>query len=559
MRFHSAAFGAAIVLALHSPVAPAQTLDDLRNDSTEPNNVLTYGKGYSAQRYSPLTQINQGNVGKLVPVWALSLENEFGEQGQPLIKDGVMYTANPKWTVAIDAVTGKQLWRTPTDFDTDSVRIVCCGVSTRGIALYNGMVLRGTIDAHLVALDQKTGKEIWKTKVADWKEGYSITGAPIVANGVLITGMAGAEFGVRGFVAGYDPATGQELWRRHTIPGPGEKGGDSWTVKDSYKNGGGSTWVTGTYDPELDLTYWGTGNAGPWHPEYRGGDSLYAASVVAIRTKTGEIVWAYQFTPGDPFDYDSIGEMILGDVRIGGQVHKGLMHFDKNGFLYVLDRANGKLLSANPFAKVTWASHVDMATGRPVETAAGKNLRAGNRQKFWPGALGGKNWAHAAFNPRTGLLYVNTINMASEYEFIKMTEPFKPGVRYQGIKDHQITSAPGEPKGYMEAIDPVTAKAKWRVPLDDVFNLSSMLATGSGLLFTGRHSGEFLALDAETGKQLWQFQTSSGINASPVTWSHNGRQYVTVLAGLGGVGWRWMDNAKNIPRGGSVWTFALPQ
>ena len=251
--------------------------------------------------------------------------------------------------------------------------------------------------------------------------------------------------------------------------------------------------------------------------------------------------------------------MILGDVRVGGQVHKALMHFDKNGFLYVLDRANGKLLAANPFTKVTWASHVDIATGRPVETAGARNLRAGNRQMYQPSAVGGKNWAHAAFNPKTGLLYVNTINMASEFEFVKMTEPYKPGTRWVGVKDHALTFIDGEPKGHMEAIEPSTGKAKWRVPLD-YFNLSSMLATGSGLLFTGRHTGEFLALDADTGKQLWQFQVSSGVNASPVTWSHNGRQYVTVLAGLGGLGWRWMGDAgKNVPRGGSAWTFALPQ
>jgi len=420
------------------------------------------------------------------------------------------------------------------------------------------MVLRGTIDAYVVALDQKTGKEVWKTKVADWKEGYSITGAPIIANGVLVTGIAGADFGVRGFVDGYDPATGKQLWRRYTTAAPDEKGGDTWPMKESYLHGGASSWITGSYDPELDLTYWGTGNAAPWNPTFRGGDSLYTTSVVAIRPKTGELVWYYQFTPNEMFDYDAISEMTLADVKIDGKVRKTLLHLDKNGFAYVLDRADGKLLAANPFAKVTWASHIDMTTGRPVETALAQRMREGKEEVFWPSAVGAKNWAHAAFNPNSGLLYVNTINLGMSYE-LNPDQVFKVGQRYNGLKNQKWIFADGEPKGYMEAIDPLTGKPKWRVPLMDHFNLSSMLATGSGLLFTGRHTGEFIALDADNGKQLWQFQASSGINASPVTWSYKGKQYVTVVSGFGGVGARWMgDYAKNVPRGGSVWTFALP-
>ena len=236
---------------------------DLQRDSGN-GEVLTYSMGYHQQRYSQLNQINRRNVSRLVPVWALSLENDLGEQAQPLVHNGVMYVSNAKWTVAIDAVTGKALWRTAVEYDPDTPRVVCCGVSNRGVALYNGMVLRGTLDAYLVALDQKTGKEIWKTKVVEWKDGYSITGAPLVANGVLITGISGAEFGVRCFLAGYDPATGKELWRRYTTAAPDEKGGKTWPVKDSYLKGGNSTWITGTYDAELDLIFWGTGNPGPW-------------------------------------------------------------------------------------------------------------------------------------------------------------------------------------------------------------------------------------------------------------------------------------------------------
>lgn len=557
MQFRPVAIAAASLLALAS-TAQAQSLEDLKNDAAEPNDVLTYGMGYNANRYSALSQIDKRNVRKLAPVWSLSLENDFGEQGQPVVKDGVMFVSNAKWTTAIDAVTGKQLWRVATDFDPDTPRVVCCGVSNKGVALYNGMVLRGTLDAHLVALDQKTGKEIWKSKVIDWKDGYSITVAPLVANGVVITGISGAEFGIRGFIDGYDAQTGKHLWRRHTTAAPEEKGGDTWTIKDSYKNGGGSTWITGSYDPELDIVYWGTGNTGPWNPNYRGGDSLYTASVIAVRPKTGEMVWHYQFTPNDMYDYDAVSELILGDVKVDGKARKALIQLNRNGFAYVLDRADGKLLAANKYAKVNWASHVDLASGRPVETGIAKNLRDGKSEILWPNIIGAKNWQHAAFNPKTGLLYANTMHYGSSYQLSELGQ-FKPGQRWMGVKDIKYHFEENGPKGFMEAIDPVTGKAKWKVPLKDHANWSSMLATGSGLLFTGRHTGEFIALDADNGKQLWQFQVSSGVNASPITWSYKGKQYVTVLSGLGGLGRRWIgEPGKNVPQGGSVWTFALP-
>jgi alcohol dehydrogenase (cytochrome c) len=556
LKITTLAFSLALLAAFS---AQAQTADDLKKDGANTDNVLTYGMGYGQQRFSKLSKINKSNVKKLAPVWSLSLENEFGEQAQPLVYDGVMYVSDAKWTVAINALTGKQIWRTPVDFDPDTPRIVCCGVSNKGVALYNGMVLRGTLDAHMVALDQKTGKEIWKTKVIDWKDGYSITSAPVVANGVLITGVSGAEFGIRGFIAGYDPATGKALWRRYTTAGPDEKGGDTWKVEDAYKNGGGSTWIPGSYDPELDLVYWGTGNTGPWNPKYRGGDSLYTASVIAVRPSTGEMVWHYQFTPNDVYDYDAVSELILGDLKVNGKMRKTVMQLNRNGFSYVLDRADGKLLAANPYERVNWASHIDLATGRPVDTEVSTKMRAGESVKLWPNIVGGKNWQHAAFSPKTGLLYANTMHMWSSMQMADLELPYKPGTRWVGMKDIKIDFEPGEPRGYMSAIDPVTGKAKWQVPLNDHANWSSMLATDSGLLFTGRHSGEFIALDADTGKQLWQFQTSSGINANPITWTYKGKQYVTVLSGLGGLGVRFAGpTMKNIPKGGSVWTFAVP-
>jgi alcohol dehydrogenase (cytochrome c) len=548
---------AAVLLLLVTGSADAQTLEDLRNDGKNTDNVLTYGMGYYQQRYSPLTQINTSNVKRLVPVWSLSLQNELGEQAQPLVYNGVMYVSNARWTVAIDALTGKQLWRTPVDFVPETPRVVCCGVSNKGVALYNGKVFRTTLDAHVVALDQKTGAQVWKQKAAEWKDGYSQTVAPLVANGVLVTGISGAEFGIRGFIDGWDPDTGTKLWRRYTTAGPGEKGHETWEPRESYLNGGASTWITGSYDPDLDLMYWGTGNAGPWNPANRKGDNLYAASLLAMRPKTGEIVWHYQFVPNDAFDWDSLWELILADIPVDGKVRKVVMQMNRNGFLYVLDRTDGTLLSAKPFGKINWATHVDMATGRPVESEESKKLRAGETIEMWPSIRGAKNWPHAAFNPHTGLLYANTLHQYSTYRFIELA-PFKPGLRYQGMENTLQPMKPGDVVGHIEAIHPLTAQTKWRIPLHDFQIWSAILATGGGLLFNGKHTGEFFAMDAETGKTLWEYKTSSGVNSMPITWTHQGRQYVTVLSGLGGLyASRNPDLQKGVPLGGSVWTFAL--
>ena len=542
-----------VTLALAGCVGPGAY--DLVNDGKNTDDVLTYGMGYSQNRYSPLTQINKSNVKRLVPVWSLSMENDFGEQAQPMIQDGVMYVSDAKWTVAIDALTGKRLWRTAVDFPPDTPRVVCCGVSNKGVALYHGKVIRTTLDAHVIALDQKNGQLLWKQKVADWTQGYSLTLAPLIANGVVVTGCSGAEFGVRCFLDGWDPDTGNHLWRRYTVAGPGEKGHETWIPPESYQHGGASTWITGSYDPELDLMYWGTGNAGPWNPEKRKGDNLYAASILAIRPKTGEIVWHYQVAPNDVFDWDTVWEIILADLKVDGEVRKVAMQLNRNGFLYVLDRANGKLLSAKPYAKVSWATHVDMATGRPVESAVSKDLRDGKQIDLWPSIRGAKNWPHAAFNPNTGLLYANTNDAFSKYKFVPVGE-FKPGFRYQGIENIMSPITPDTVAGHVEAIDPLTAQPKWRVPVKGQVIASAMLATGGGLLFTGKHTGEVIALDADNGETLWQFKTPSGVNAQPITWTRNGKQYVTVLSGLGG-STSGRRGLPDIPLGGSVWTFAL--
>jgi alcohol dehydrogenase (cytochrome c) len=537
--------------------ASAQTPDDLTNDGKNTDNVLTYGMSYRQNRYSPLKQIDKSNVKSLVPVWNLSLDNQWGEQAQPLVYDGVMYVTDAKATVAIDVETGKQIWKTPVEWPAEMTRVVCCGVSNKGPALLGGRLFRTTLDAFVIALDMKTGKQIWRQQAADWKQGYSMTAAPLVANNVVITGMSGAEYGTRGFLDGWNPENGAHLWRRYTVPGPGEKGAETWPAGDSYLHGGGSTWITGSYDPELDLVYWGTGNAGPWNPIKRPGDNLYTASLLAIRPKTGEIVWHYQFTPHDMYDYDATWEPILADMQIGGQSRKVVMQLNRNGFLYVIDRTNGKLLSAKPYEKVNWATSIDLETGRPVESDVTKKLLAGEQVELWPSTRGGKNWPHAAFNPETGLLYANTQHMASLYHFVPL-EPFAPGTRYQFVENKTAPQVAGEPIGHVDAIDPMSGEPRWRAPLMDHPHWSSIVATGGGLLFTGKETGEFIAIDAETGKTVWQFQTGSGINAQPITFTHNGKQYVTVLSGIGGLYWNIAREAlKNVPQGGSVWTFAL--
>src|SRR5262245_22792209 len=539
--------------------ASAQTAQELLRDGNggSTDNVLTYGMGYHQQRYSSLTQINRKTVKRLVPVWSVSLANEFGEQGQPLVYNGVLYAANVKRVVAVEAATGKQLWMTPLEWDAAVARVVCCGLSNRGIALYEGKVFVASLDAFIRALDAKTGKELWKTKAAEWKDSYSITSAPTVANGVLMTGMTGGEYGVRGFVAGYDPETGKELWRRFMTAGPGEKGYETWPQDDAYLRGGASTWITGSYDPELDLTYWGTSNGGPWTAVPRPGDNLWVASVVAMRPRTGEIVWHYQWTPAETYDFDGNNENLLADIVVGGTKRKVLIHADRNGFLYTLDRASGKLLAANPYVKVNWAERIELATGRPVETEVARKLRAGEKVEVQPRWTGGKNWMPMAFNPKKGRIYLPMLEETSVYQLNKDLPVYKAGERYMGVTNTTADRKPGEPWGYLGALDPLTAKPAWRVPLMEFPSWSGMLSTAGGLVFSGLPTGEFLALDEDTGKVLWQFRTGSGVNAQPITYTINGRQYVSVLSGLGGGTSSRRGTTGKVQPGGSVWTFAL--
>src|SRR5881296_2183188 len=360
MKFFASA---AAVLFFSAAAATAQTLDDLRNDGKSTENILTHGMGYHLQRYSPLKQIDKNTVRRLVPVWNLSLDNNWGEQAQPIVYDGVMYVTNAKATVAIDAVSGKQIWKQTLDWPPETPRVVCCGVSNKGAAIYNGRIYRTTLDAHVVAYEAKTGKEIWKSKAAEWKDGFSLTRAPRTRR----------------------PETGKQLWRHYTIPARGEKGNETWPQdNNAWETGGGSAWITGSYDPELDLMYWGIGNPAPWASQSRPGDNLYTSSVLAMRPRTGEVAWYYQFTPNDAYDYDACWELILADLNVQGRPRKVAMQLNRNGFLYVLDRTNGALISAKAYGKVNWASHVDMKTGRPVETEIAKSIREAKATEHWP-------------------------------------------------------------------------------------------------------------------------------------------------------------------------------
>jgi len=544
--------GLCAILGCCATLGFAQTTQELVDDGKNTENVLTHSMGYSRQSYSPLKQINKANVKRLVPVWSTSLMNDQGELAAPVIYNGVMYVINGKWTFGIDVETGKQIWRTPVEIEPGATR---APINRGAPAIYNGKLFRVTIDNHLVALDMKTGKQIWNQKYAEYNDGYYSTSAPIIANGVLISGVAGGESTTRGFLDGWDPDTGKKLWRRYTIPAPGEPGSETWPKgTDAWSQGGGPTWRSGSYDPQLDLVYWGTGNAEPYDPKTRGGlDNLYTNSVLAIRPKTGELACYFQYTPNDVYDVDATDEQVLADIQVNGQPRKVMIQANKGGFLYVLDRTNCKLIAAHPYVKVNWATEIDSKTGRPQLTDVYKRFAAGEEVEIWPSR--GTNAVPIAFSPATGLIFASTWNIA-RIQKIAPPRPVQPGKDSTGVVSRIPQVKPGDALGYFIAINPLTGEKKWQVPLTDFPSAAGMLATGGGLVFTGKMTGEFLALDQDTGKTLWQFKTGSSVNATAITYTHKGRQYVTVASGIGGIlATRYAAHA--VPSGGSVWTFAL--
>jgi alcohol dehydrogenase (cytochrome c) len=550
--------GALLTLTLQG--AAAQTSEQLIKGATDTTSVLNYGMGYNLQRFSPLTQIDKTSIKDLVPIWSYSLADDRSEESQPIVYQGTIYVTTHNATMAVDAKTGKQIWKSKIDYPAETARVTCCGIMNRGVALFDGKVFRTTLDANVVALDAKTGKQLWRQKVADIKEGYSMTVAPLVADGIVITGISGAEFGIRGFIDGWDVQTGEHLWRTYTVPSPDQPGGDTWKG-DTWQHGGGSTWITGSYDPELNTVYWGVGNPAPFNASIRPGDNLYTCSVLALEPKTGKIKWHYQFSPNNPFDHDGVSEMVLAELNIAGKPTKVLMDANRNGFFYVLDRTNGKLLAANPFVNVNWASGVDLKTGKPIETDITRDARDGKKVTVYPSVFGGKNWSPMSFSPQTGLAYANTLDFGSVYK----SEPvsYKAGEWYLGVSVNfdnisEVWSWPQGPRGHLKAIDPLTGQSKWDVP-SDIPRFSGVLSTAGGVVFAGKLTGEFEAFDADSGKTLWSFQTGSGVEGQPVTWQQDGVQYIAVTSGYGGVyvGLSGDERLAQIPSSGSLWVFAL--
>lgn len=541
----------------------AQTLDALRQDPATPGDVLTYGMGWGQQRHTPLAELTPANVGRLVPVWNLSLDNSANASSQPLLVDGTMYLATHSHTLAIDPATGRQKWKVPVALPADINGYLCCGIHTRGLAALDGVLYRTTIDAHVVALSMKDGKTLWRSAAADYKQGYSMTHAPLVAGKVLITGISGGEYGARGFITGWDLKTGQKLWQRWTTATSGEKGADTWKP-GMAETGGAPTWLTGTYDPALDLVYWGTGNGSPWNAAMRGTDTLYTGSVLALRPSTGELVWYYQFSPGDPFDYDGVNELVLADLPVGGQTTPVLMQANRNGFFYVLDRRSGRLLKADAFArKINWASGIDLASGRPKETELTKRVRSspdsGSELEVWPSAYGGKNWMPMSYDPGRHLAFFNTVNLGMKVKYVPQQRPGGPNW-WLGLELGGFVDPDDGQRGSLVAWDPAAGRKVWEVPLKSP-HWAGVLSTATGLVFTGTQTGQFKAYDAASGRELWSFQTGSGISGLPIAWERDGHEYITVTSGAAHVYGALAGDPElaNVPAGGSVWTFALPR
>ena len=561
-----------LVTLAAAQVGAAVTQDMINNDAKTTEDVLSWGIGPQGQRYSPLNDINTNSISKLVPVWSMSFggEKQRGQESQPLVANGKMFvTASYSRIFAVDTKTGKKLWKY--EHRLPEGIMPCCDVINRGAALYDNLVIFATLDAKLVALDQETGKVVWREKIDEYSAGYSATAAPLIAGNLLLTGVSGGEFGVVGRVEARDPKTGKMVWSRPVVEGhmgykDGKENGITGKTNASWpgemwKTGGAATWLGGTYDPSTGLAYFGTGNPGPWNSHLRKGDNLYSCSTVAIDVKTGQIKWHYQGTPNDGWDFDGVNEFVTFDMngkRMGGKA-------DRNGYFYVIDANNGKLNNAFPFVtKTTWANGVDLKTGRPNFDPANRpgDPTAGDGKKGQavfaaPGFLGGKNQMPMAYSPDTKLFYVPS----NEWGMEIWNEPvtYKKGAAYLGA-GFTIKPLYDDYIGSLRAVDPATGKIAWEVknyaPL-----WGGVLTTAGNLVFWGTPEGLLKAADAKTGKVVWEFQTGSGIVAPPITWKEGGEQYISVVSGWGGAVPLWggevAKRVNYLEQGGSVWTFKL--
>jgi alcohol dehydrogenase (cytochrome c) len=496
----------------------------VKSDS-EPSNWLTYAGSYKSQRYTQLDQITRQNVSQLKPAWIYQLRAGGTFETSPVVVDGVMYITEPPSTVtALDVRTGRPLW-TWTPKIPDDVIVIGSPPVNRGVAVLDNMVYAGSIAGHLAALDAKSGALRWDVAVDDNKLGYYLTLAPLAIDGKIIVGVSGAENGIRGFIDAYDAKTGKRLWRRHTIPAPGEPGNETWGGKDSWKTGGGSTWLTGSYDPELKLLYWQTGNPGPdWNGDNRPGDNLYTCSVLALNPDDGTIKWHFQFTPHDTHDWDSNETLVLFDDVVGGRPRKLLAQGNRNGFYYVLDRATGEFVAGKAFVKQTWADGLD-----PKGRAIAKPGLEPNTEGIlvYPSIQGAANWHSPSYSPKTHLFYQAAVEMGTI--FYKGEAVYNPTIGFTGGGGRTLNT--DDSWSAVRALEATTGQVKWEFKLLSA-GRSSLLSTAGQLVFGGTEEGNFFALDAENGKPLWNTQLGGGVRGIPMSFAVDGKQYVAVAAGF---------------------------
>jgi alcohol dehydrogenase (cytochrome c) len=507
-------------MILLASVAHGQvTFTRLMNSSKEPQNWLTYSGDYAGRRFSLLDQINSSNAHLMVAKWVYQTAATGKFETTPLVVDGVLYaTAQDNRAFALDARTGRPLWLYQRQLPGD-IR-PCCGRVNRGLAILGDKVFLATLDAHVIALDAKTGNVIWDVTAVDYQQGYSFTLAPLVVKNLVIVGVSGGEYGIRGFIDAYDADTGQRKWRFYTVPGPGEPGHESWEG-DSWKVGGAPAWITGVYDPANNELFWPTGNPAPSNRgEGRAGDNLYSNSLLALDADSGKLNWYFQFTKHDEHDWDATQVPVMIDL---GDKHL-IAQANRNGFFYILDRATGKLLSANPYGKITWSDSKD-AEGRPVASKESEPTAEG--RQVCPGALGTTNWMSPSFNLLTGLFYVSAREECDI--FSTAPQPYEQGHAYYGSAYFPADGS--EPYwGALRAIDPSSGKVKWEFRHLSP-SWSGALSTAGGLVFTGDAEGNFIALDAASGKVLWHFQTGAAVYASPMAFAVDGKEYVAIAAG----------------------------
>lgn len=512
-----------LLFTMSTALVAQVTYDRLLNPAKEPANWLTYSGNYAGHRFSPLTGINDKNVSRLKVAWVYQTNSLQKFEATPLVVDGIMYVSEPPSNVtAIDTRTGKALWKYRRVLP-DDLR-VCCGQVNRGVAILGELVFLGTLDGHLLGLDSKTGAVRWDTVVAEYRHGYSITVAPLVVKDKVVIGVAGGEYGVRGLLDAYDAKTGKRAWRFWTIPFPGEQGNETWQG-ESWKSGAAGTWVTGAFDPDTNLVYWGTGNPGPdWNGTHRKGDNLYSDCLIALDADSGKLKWHFQFTPHDIHDWDAAEVPVLVDGEVRGQKRKLLLFPNRNAFYYVLDRVTGEFLLGKAYAKQTWAKGLD-DRGRPIRIPGTEPSLQGT--KLWPSVAGANNWYSPTYSPQTGLLYVGVREAGSIYYTGEAV--YKPGERFDGGGFRSIA---GEDEwGAVRAFRPATGEVAWEHKLHSP-PYAGLLSTAGNLVFGATNEGQFYALDASSGKPLWRFQaTSLLVRSNPMSFAVDGKQYVAMALG----------------------------